>query len=167
LDDEVTGLLDARIPLHPRRIDADDTRGYLREILLADADVFGMANGVEVRVPFVDRELRAAARRAEVRSKRDLVAAFDDPLLAERLAGRKHGFVLPVGRWLEGPLSGLVGRLLDDPPSCLRCAIDPGGVASLVHGWRSGLGPHASEVWVLVTLYQWGDRLDALSRSSS
>lgn len=164
LDDEVQALATPAVDLSAAPLDPDDRRGYLRDVLLADADVFGMASGVEIRVPFVDRRFLAAvttAARSGPVGKSRLLAAFQDDFLDAVVRRPKLGFTLPIDRWLRGPLDSLARRLLEEPPSCLRDYLNQGAVAAHVHSWRSSLGPHASETWALAALYQWGDRHDA------
>lgn len=75
---------------------------YLAPMLLADADVFSMAFGLELRLPFVDVAVVAAAMQVEGRTpgKGPFVAATGDPILREVAARPKTGFNLPMGRWL-------------------------------------------------------------------
>ncbi|WP_431860961.1 asparagine synthase (glutamine-hydrolyzing) [Azospirillum sp.] len=77
---------------------------YMRSQLLRDADWAGMAHGVEIRTPLVDRALfRGLApliRAARPPDKADLLAAAG-PAVSAVLAGRpKTGFTVPVRRWL-------------------------------------------------------------------
>ena len=86
---------------------------YLQAMLLPDADTFSMASSVELRVPFVDGHVFSAALesahgRNRAPGKVVIGAALDDPYL-EALATRpKHGFSLPMGPWLTGPLARVV-----------------------------------------------------------
>ncbi|MCA0304549.1 MAG: asparagine synthase (glutamine-hydrolyzing) [Proteobacteria bacterium] len=94
------------------RVSALETSLYMRNQLLRDADWAGMAQSVEIRVPFVDpfflAALPAGPALARLNAK-DAVAAVPDPPLPETVRGRrKTGFVTPVGRWLReaaGPAS--------------------------------------------------------------
>ena len=78
--------------------------------LLRDADQFSMAHALEVRVPFLDHRLVAAALAAPdvdkypTTPKRLLVDALDG-LLPEDLVNRpKMGFVMPWEAWMRGEL---------------------------------------------------------------
>jgi asparagine synthase (glutamine-hydrolysing) len=159
LEADVAELVDVEPDSH-RRLAPDDRVGYLRDILLADADVFGMAHGVEIRLPFVDRRLDAAVAAHGVVDKRAVVESFDDPVLARRLRAPKAGFSVPLERWLRGPLAAVADRLCDGPPACLASIVREEPVVGTYHAWRSGLGPSAMEIWTLIALYQWGDRHD-------
>ncbi|MGH6827446.1 MAG: asparagine synthase-related protein, partial [Rhizomicrobium sp.] len=77
---------------------------YLRNQLLRDADWAGMAHGVEIRVPFVDRmvleTLGPAIASERPPRKRDLAALSGLPPAASRR--RKTGFVTPALQWATG-----------------------------------------------------------------
>lgn len=90
--------------------------GYLRRTLLRDADALSMAHGLELRVPLCDEALWQAvlARRPrpDAPPKQLLIEAAAHPRVNEVAARPKRGFVLPLERWLAGPLRELAGDLL-------------------------------------------------------
>jgi len=79
---------------------------YLQNQLLRDADVMGMAHGVEIRVPFLDSDLIELAFSCPPdikfdtgRPKKLLIDAFSDQL-PERIWNRsKMGFSFPFSEW--------------------------------------------------------------------
>ncbi|HEX5098598.1 MAG TPA: asparagine synthase-related protein, partial [Polyangiaceae bacterium] len=84
---------------------------YLRHMLLRDADVFSMANRLELRVPLLEHtvvELAARApgawRRRDPRPKPLLLDAVGPRFPARAWRGKKRGFTLPWRSWLLGPL---------------------------------------------------------------
>lgn len=106
----------------PRGIVADPWRAvhrmestlYLKNQLLRDADWAGLANGVEIRVPFVDARLRTAVERAGFEPARSrgkaALARQLAPELPEAVFSRaKSGFQLPIADWLEPARSGSRG----------------------------------------------------------
>lgn len=105
-----------------RRIEAGR---YLHDQLLRDADVFAMAHSVELRVPYLEQGVLAAAGRtprgARVHpriNKPALVAAVGDPRIQALAHQPKTGFTLPMDRWLReaadarelGEAEGLLDR---------------------------------------------------------
>ncbi len=95
---------------------------YMRNQLLRDADWASMAHSVELRVPFVDVGLRAAAAAAgyepaRSRGKAALVR-WIAPELPEAIWSRpKSGFSIPVMEWLDDAIgidasAGLASRQL-------------------------------------------------------
>jgi asparagine synthase (glutamine-hydrolysing) len=83
---------------------------YMRNVLLKDADWTGMAQGVEIRVPFVDiplyrslcdRQDRCPYRKADLRR---LIGILDPDY--ETAPRAKSGFLVPHEAWLSGSAHG-------------------------------------------------------------
>ncbi len=94
-------------------------RTYLLDDLLPKVDRMAMAHGLEVRSPFLDRELAEFAFRlapgARVRGlslKRVLKAAMAELLPREILQRPKRGFGVPLDRWFRGDLASYVRHML-------------------------------------------------------
>lgn len=141
-----------------------ESRFYMGNMLLRDADVFGMAHGLEIRVPLLDRALLdyVFALPGQWRVRR---GAQNKPLLADAMAGRlnpeiqhlpKRGFSLPQAAWMAGPLrpqfEHLIARIADSG------LLAPGAVQT---AWRDFLtdraGPTWSRAWTLGVLGVWLD----------
>jgi asparagine synthase (glutamine-hydrolysing) len=97
------------------RISWAELNGYMRRMLLRDADQMSMAVSLEMRVPFLDHELveyvlglPAAVKKRYPGVKGLLVEACRDLLPASVYARPKAGFVLPMKQWMRGPLESLV-----------------------------------------------------------
>jgi asparagine synthase (glutamine-hydrolysing) len=89
--------------------------GYMRHMLLRDADQMSMAVSLEMRVPFLDHELveyvlglPAAVKKRYRGVKGLLVEACRDLLPASVYDRPKAGFVLPMKQWMRGPLAAFV-----------------------------------------------------------
>ena len=131
---------------------------YLQAMLLPDADTFSMASSVELRVPFVDSHVFAAALadghgRGGVPGKAVIGAALGDPYLEALAAGPKRGFSLPMARWLTGPLAPLV-TAASEPGAPVWSVVDRARAA------RAGLAPvhprgRWAETWALTALNAW------------
>jgi asparagine synthase (glutamine-hydrolysing) len=97
-----------------------ESRFYQGNMLLRDADANGMAHGLEIRVPFLDRRLLELvhALPGSVRlppgapGKYLLRQAFAPLLRPELQRQAKRGFTLPISRWMLGPLRGWCERSL-------------------------------------------------------
>ena len=80
---------------------------YMRGQLLRDADVFGMANSLEIRVPFLDTVLvdyvLSIGQKLKFGefNKQILVDVSKDILPKEIFDRKKMGFVLPLEKWLK------------------------------------------------------------------
>jgi asparagine synthase (glutamine-hydrolysing) len=89
--------------------------GYMRRMLLRDADQMSMAVSLEMRVPFLDHELveyvlglPAAVKKRYPGVKGLLVEACRDLLPSSVYERPKAGFVLPMRHWMLGPLGSFV-----------------------------------------------------------
>lgn len=111
-----------------------DLDGYLPGDILVKTDRASMAHGLEVRAPFLDREVAelclampGALKVDATNEKLPLRAAFSD-LWPESVRGRgKQGFGAPMGPWLADPaVKQLKGDLLIDPRSSLFELVDHG-----------------------------------------
>lgn len=88
---------------------------YQPNTLLRDADVNSMAHGLEIRVPLLDQRVLDFAHsipgRVRLppggRPKQLLRTIFGAYLSRETISQNKRGFVLPLRRWMAGPLRPL------------------------------------------------------------
>ncbi len=136
-----------------------DLEGYTRDVLLRDTDCMSMAHGVEVRVPFLDQAvvefvLRLPAGLRQAPGKRLLVEAVRDLLPPAVLARRKRGFVLPIERWLRGPLRWKVEATLRSPPGALAELLNENEMARVWHRFLAGRASWHG-VWALYALCRW------------
>ena len=125
---------------------------YLRATLLRDADVFSMANSVELRVPFLDRRFVHAARQAEL-TKSDLACLMHDDLLTTRASARKLAFALPWQRWLP-----ILEPRFDDLLTAggpLADVIDVAEVRRIVAGDARSDPMSGLRRWALLVLASW------------
>jgi len=97
------------------RISWAELTGYMRRMLLRDADQMSMAVSLEMRVPFLDHELveyvlglPAVAKKRYRGVKGLLVEACRDLLPPSVYERPKAGFVLPMKHWMRGPLASFV-----------------------------------------------------------
>lgn len=81
---------------------------YMKNQLLRDTDVFGMANSLEIRVPFLDKELVDYVLRIKPKKKYDrhinkiILADATRSLLPDEVIDRpKMGFTLPFEYWFR------------------------------------------------------------------
>ena len=139
-----------------------DAAFYLQNILLRDSDVFGMANSLEIRVPFLDRDLVEWAfrfpgdvllpKRAPLKHLLRKVCA--DLYTKAQLNQTKRGFVLPFAAWLQGPLRELMEENLRF--LCGSGLLDHAGINLVRKLFQDEPnGPAWSRVWALVTLGHW------------
>lgn len=154
-------LYSGTLPAFPKAaIGVLDARFYMRNMLLRDADVCGMAHGVEIRVPWLDRGVAELAFSLPGKWRQPR-GGINKPLLVEA-AGvpafvynrRKTGFSLPYTRWLktewreqrDASLASLAGRGF----------LDGGVIRSVCRDFEAyPNGPEWSRVWMLMVLEGW------------
>ncbi len=108
------GSVPASTPPDPTPQDAvcrlEMTR-YLRNQLLRDADVMSMSCGVELRVPFIDREVvetvTTIPQHDRLRPGKALLRAAVPEIPPWILAQPKRGFMFPMEQWLQGSWAGV------------------------------------------------------------
>lgn len=137
-----------------------ELEGYVRNTLLRDADVYGMAHSVEIRTPFLDHVVLETAlgysQWARVLpSKRILKGMLAGRGLEHVLERKKSGFVLPYAEWLAGPLAERVKQLASGP---LSEAFGADRARNLL-GERGEMS--TMQLWSLVVLDAWLRREDA------
>jgi asparagine synthase (glutamine-hydrolysing) len=140
-----------------------DTKIFLASLNLTYNDKMSMASGVEVRVPFLDRELVDWVARSvpptlkikDGQTKYLLRNAFGPLMPSEVLHQPKSGFGAPIGRWLAHDLKDMVGDLLHVDRVRRRGLFDPAAVARIVAEQRHGSIERAWNVWQLLTLEVW------------
>ena len=105
-----------------------EMRTYMGHTLLRDADQFSMAHALEVRMPFLDHRLVAAALAAPDSDKfpsspKRLLVESLDGLLPDDVVNRpKMGFVLPWESWMRGELKPVCERGLQSSKTALGCS---------------------------------------------
>ena len=137
--------------------------GYMRNTLLRDSDVFSMAHALELRVPFLDREVVAAAFQVEDGLKLSrgitkplLVDATHDLLPPEVWDRPKQGFVLPFASWMYGALAAEVTATLGEVDRLHALGLNADAVRGVWSAFiRGQAGVTWSRPWALYALLRW------------
>ncbi|MEY2567267.1 MAG: hypothetical protein QOE35_1796 [Actinomycetota bacterium] len=131
---------------------------YLLDDLLPKIDRMSMAHALELRSPFLDRELVEFALRLPDRTrvsgattKRALRAAMAADLPAEIMSRGKRGFQLPLNDWFRNELADYARSMLCDPRARVRQVLAPEALDDLVAGHLGG-GSYGRPLWTLITL---------------
>jgi asparagine synthase (glutamine-hydrolysing) len=138
---------------------------YLVDDLLVKTDRSSMAHSLELRVPFLDNEVAAAAlglaTPLKVRglAKKRLLRQALAPLLPEEvLRGPKQGFSIPVAAWLRGPLQGFARETLSTETLSRHGWLDPATVTGLLDAHCAGREDFSRQLWGLIAFTLWFDR---------
>jgi len=143
-----------------------DTRIFMVSLNLNYNDKMSMASSVEVRVPFLDRELAEFAAwnvppemklKGWLRpvTKHIFRRAMQGILPDEVLCQPKAGFAAPADYWLAHDLREMVDDLLCDTAIQKRGLFQPQAVRRYVNQQRSGSEDWSMQVWQLLTLESW------------
>ena len=140
-----------------------ELRSTLPDELLMYGDKLSMAHGLEVRVPYLDKEVVEYAERLPANFKvrngggkwlhREVCKAF---LPAAILRRKKRGFAANVvDEWFRAAGSRKMEGMLRDPQSHIFDYLRPAAVRGLLEQHRSGASDHYKVLFSLVVLEEW------------
>jgi asparagine synthase (glutamine-hydrolysing) len=142
-----------------------DFKTFLPCLNLITTDKTSMAVNLEVRVPFLNREVVELAARMPpdlklrgLKRKYVLKRAMEKMLPAEIVWRKKAGFSAPVRSWLRGPLRPMVDELLSESAVRRRDLFKPEHVRRIVSANLSGREDFNLQVFQLLTLELWQQR---------
>lgn len=139
----------------------NDLKLVLTNDMLMKVDQASMANSMEVRVPFLDHNLvnyvvglPSEWKANSNRRKQILVDSFSDMLPKEILGRRKHGFEVPLQKWLKNEMHSELKNTVFN-----RELIEAGGILNwdtvsplenILHSGNPGDSP--ARIWALYLL---------------
>lgn len=143
-----------------------DTKIFMTTLNLTYNDKMSMASSVEVRVPFLDRELAEFVAwnvppdmklkgRLWPTTKHIFRQAMREILPREVLQQPKAGFAAPVDYWLAHELREMSDDLLSEDRIRDRRLFRPGEVRKYLEEHRNGRHDWAMQIWQLLTLELW------------
>jgi asparagine synthase (glutamine-hydrolysing) len=147
------------------RVSYLESRCYMLNTLLRDADVMSMSQGLEVRVPLIDHELAKNVMKVPGVAK---IGTIPKKLLVEALGGslpegivqrRKRGFTLPFEHWMRQELRSEI------EPKLSAEKVSRGPLGPVLNGkeveriWNSFLAGTVSwtRPWSLYVLQHWSE----------
>lgn len=159
---------------------AKDLIGYLPEDLLRKTDTASMSVALEVRAPFLAKELvdRMIRVRPDVLmpdgQRKGLLKAVARKYLPDEIVDRpKMGFSIPIGEWFRTDYGGMKQLLLDTlnsadpfPEGILGIRINRTFVAKMVEHHMDRRRDHSQRLYMLLVLAIWTDWLRGLSGSA-
>ena len=139
-----------------------DMKTFLPCLNLMTTDKTSMAANLEVRVPFLNREMIEMAARMPpalklhgFKRKYILKKALERVLPADVVWRKKAGFGAPIRSWLRGPLMPLVNELLSEETVKRRGLFRPEEVKRIVEANLSGREDFNLQVFQLLNLELW------------
>jgi asparagine synthase (glutamine-hydrolysing) len=139
-----------------------DAKIWLPDDLLLKADKMTMANGLELRVPFLDHKLVefTATLPDDTKLNADggkslLRKAMRDVLPQAILDRPKKGFPIPIASWLRGPLRQFTRDHLLSRGSACNSYMDYGAITRIVEEHEEGRSDRSQEIWTLLVFQFW------------
>src|SRR5690348_15072674 len=143
-----------------------DTKIFMPSLNLTYNDKMSMASSVEVRVPFLNRELAEYVAwnippalklkgRVFPTTKYIFRRAMQDVLPQEVLRQPKAGFAAPVDYWLANDLREMTDDLLSETSVRTRGLLRPEAVRKYVDEHRAGQQDWSMQIWQFLTLELW------------
>ena len=121
-----------------------------------------MLHSLEVRAPFLDRDVAEFTARLPVRHKLHgfrrkwlLKRAFADLLPREILHRNKRGFQIPVAQWLRGRLRPLMEDMLSETALRQQGIFDAKAVRALMDDHVTGRADLRKPLWTLMVFQLW------------
>jgi len=143
-----------------------DSKIFMASLNLTYNDKMSMASSVEVRVPFLDRELAEFVAQNvppgmklkgffRPRTKSILREAMKTTLPKEVLRQPKAGFAAPIDYWLANDLKEMADDLLSTERIRDRGLFQPHAVRQLLNEYGAGKHDWSMQIWQMITLELW------------
>ncbi len=146
-----------------------DIYDYLPYDLLTKVDTASMACGLEVRCPFLDRDLAAAALSMPIDQlipggkRKGLLRNIARKYLPAAIVDRpKMGFAIPIGEWFRSDFGGMKTLLLDHLQSAEPfgpISLNRKAVQRFIDEHLAGRYDHGQRLFTLLTLSIWARSL--------
>ncbi|WP_052870985.1 asparagine synthase (glutamine-hydrolyzing) [Clostridium botulinum] len=136
-----------------------DINTWLVGDILTKADRMSMANSLEVRVPFVDKEV---FKLGSTLSKNDKVQgfttkvmlreAFKDELPGDLYNKKKLGYPVPIRVWLKDELYDWAYNIIKNNPVG---EINEEAVINMLNRHKDGKGDYSRKIWSIIVYILW------------
>jgi asparagine synthase (glutamine-hydrolysing) len=139
-----------------------DFKTFMPALNLDTTDRTSMAANLEVRAPFLNKELVELSARIPsnlkikgLKRKYVLKKAVENVLPKDVIWRRKAGFSAPIRSWLRGALKPMVGDLLSEETVRRRGLFDPAYVRGIIDSNLSGREDYNLQVFQLLNFEIW------------
>lgn len=137
-----------------------DMNTWLKSDILVKGDRLSMGNALEVRVPYLDKEVFEAARALTSSDKLShgttkyiLRHAFRDLINEETVMRPKLGYPVPVRLWLKDELYDWARDIITSPYADEY--IDKSVVLGMLEDHRKGVADNYKPLWNIMTFITW------------
>ena len=139
-----------------------DMNTWLRGDILVKGDRLSMAHSLEVRVPFLDKEVFEFARKLHTEDKLShgttkyiFRHAFRDLVNPETVMRPKLGYPVPVRKWLKNELYDWAKDIITN--SSADAYIDKKEALRMLDAHREGREDNYRKLWVVLVFMRWYD----------
>ncbi len=137
-------------------------RSYLMDDVLVKVDRATMANGLEARSPLLDaslveRMLRipSSLKTGQGSGKKLFKTLLHGRVPADVLERKKHGFTIPIGRWLTNEFAPQLSEVSNPTFLKTQGLFDPAEVQRLIEQHRSAKVDRRKELWAFLHFQLW------------
>ncbi|WP_257349622.1 asparagine synthase (glutamine-hydrolyzing) [Pseudalkalibacillus decolorationis] len=137
-----------------------DMHTWLRGDILVKADKMTMANSLELRVPFLDKEVFRVA--SQISSSSTVTNGTTKYALREAMKGivpdsvlhrRKLGFPVPIRHWLKKEMYDWAKTLIQQSPTDRY--LNKGVVLQMLEDHRTGKQDYSRKIWTVLVFMIW------------
>jgi asparagine synthase (glutamine-hydrolysing) len=137
-----------------------DMNTWLQGDILIKGDKMSMAHSLELRVPFLDKEVMAVASRlsldqkvTKANTKVLLRQAFDGKIPQHVVEKKKLGFPTPIRVWLKGELGNVVRKTIKEAD--VDAYINKDYVLQLLDDHLQDKKDNSRKVWTVFIFCLW------------
>jgi asparagine synthase (glutamine-hydrolysing) len=152
-------------PDHLSKILYTDMKTYLPGGILVKVDRMSMANSLEVRAPFLDKEMLEFAATVpshlkfkDGEKKHLLKEAFKECLPDDILYRKKMGFSVPLAQWFRQEIKDIANKYLIASPKGLPQFFNMSVVNEYWHQHQQGEADHGAILWTMLMFEMWWQR---------
>ncbi|MBH0157196.1 MAG: asparagine synthase (glutamine-hydrolyzing) [Bacillota bacterium] len=137
-----------------------DMHTWLRGDILVKADKMTMANSLELRVPFLDKEVFKVA--SQLSSSKTITNQTTKYILRKAMEGivpdsvltrKKLGFPVPIRHWLQNELSDWAYSLIVESET--DCLFNKVYLLNLLDDHQKGKKDYSRKLWTILTFMIW------------
>ncbi|MFQ3544716.1 asparagine synthase (glutamine-hydrolyzing) [Halobacillus rhizosphaerae] len=137
-----------------------DIHTWMRGDILLKADKMTMAHSLELRVPFLDKEVFKAAREIPVDLKiadgttKSILRQASRGIIPDHVLDRKKlGFPVPIRHWLKDELNEWARTLIHESETSYL--IDKPYILNLLEAHCQGKGDYSRKIWTVLMFMLW------------
>ncbi|WP_164668303.1 asparagine synthase (glutamine-hydrolyzing) [Virgibacillus doumboii] len=158
----ITGKLFDHVQDYPlvNQMQYVDIHTWMRGDILLKADKMTMANSLELRVPFLDKEVFSVAREIPVDMKiangttKSILREASRGIIPDHVLDRKKlGFPVPIRHWLKNELNSWAKQLIQE--SQTDYLLYKSYVLDLLDAHCQGKGDYSRKIWTVLMFMLW------------